>query len=174
MKDNKTFEMIVKPIIVLSVICLIVSGLLAVTNNATLPVIEANNKKIADAARAEVLPEATSFSQVEYTDEIVTEVYKADNDAGFVITGKAKGYGGDLPVMIGIKADGTINLIKVMDNQETPGVGKKAREPAFTDQFIGQADTGSVSTIGGATISSSAVIRVVDGAFAAYNTVKEG
>ena len=74
MKDNKTFEMIVKPIIVLSVICLIVSGLLAVTNNATLPVIEANNKKIADAARAEVLPEATSFSQVEYTDESVTEV----------------------------------------------------------------------------------------------------
>ena len=34
MKDNKTFEMIVKPIIVLSVICLIVSGLLAVCNAA--------------------------------------------------------------------------------------------------------------------------------------------
>lgn len=177
MKNNSTFDQIIKPIIVLTVICIVVSGLLAVTNSATAPVIEANNKAIADQARIELLPDADSFTQVEYTDPegIITEVYEADNGAGYVISGAASGYGGALPVMIGIKADGTITMIKVMDNSETPGVGKKTQDPAFTDQFEGKdAGLSGVSTISGATISSTAALKVVNGAFTAFDAVKEG
>lgn len=177
MKKNSTFEQIVKPILVLSVICLIVSGLLAVTNSATAPIITANAKAAADEARIELLPDADSFTQVDYTDPdgIVTEVYKADNGAGFVISGAAKGYGGELPVMIGITKDGAISMIKVMDNAETPGVGKKTQEASFTDQFKGKdAALDGVSTISGATISSSAVLKTVNSAFTAYDAVKEG
>lgn len=177
MKKNSNFEQLIKPVIVLTVICIVVSGLLAVTNGVTAPIIDANAKAAADVARIEILPEADAFTQVEYTDStgIINEVYAADNGAGYVISGAAKGYGGNLPVMVGITTDGTISLIKVMDNAETPGVGKKAQEPAFTDQFMGKdAALEGVATISGATISSKAVMAVVDNAFIAYDAVKEG
>ena len=176
MNKNSTFEALVKPVIVLTVICIVVSGLLAVTNGVTAPIIKANTEATANAARVEILPEADSFTKLDYTDAdgIITEVYAADNGAGYVISGSGKGYGGALPVMVGISADGTITMIKVMDNDETPGVGKKTQEASFTDQFTGKDETlDGVTTISGATISSTAVLNVVEHAFVAYNTVTE-
>jgi len=45
-------------------------------------------------------------------------------------------------------------------------------EPAFTDQFKGKSGSDEVAAISGATISSTAVFKVVDAAMAAYQTVK--
>ena len=45
MKNNSNFENIVRPILVLTIICFVVSGLLAVTHSITQPVIDANVKK---------------------------------------------------------------------------------------------------------------------------------
>lgn len=177
MKQNSNFDALVKPVIVLTAICIVVSGLLAVTNSITAPIIDANTKAAADAARIEILPAADAFTQVEFTDEagVITEVYAADNGAGYVISGSGKGYGGAIPVMIGIDAEGKITMIKVMDNSETPGVGKKVQDAFFTEQFAGKdAALDGVSTIGGATISSSSVLGVVNSAFAAYDVVNGG
>ena len=174
MKNNSNFENIVRPILVLTIICIVVSGLLGVTYSITKPVIDANTKKQADASRMALLPEADSFTQVEYSDEVISEVWAADNGAGYVITGSSKGYGGDVPVMVAIGTDGTIAAIEVMDNEETPGVGKKVMESSFTDLFKGKTGADEVDTIGGATYSSNAVFTVVDSAMAAYQTVKEG
>ena len=56
-----------------------------------------------------MLPEADSFSEVTgITVEGVSAVYTADNGAGAAITASAKGYGGDVVVMVGINADGNI------------------------------------------------------------------
>ena len=71
-----------------------------------------------------------------------------------------------------IGADGVITAIQVMDNSETPNVGKKTMEPAFTDQFKGKSGSDGVDAVSGATISSTAVFKVVDAAMAAYQTVK--
>ena len=65
MKNNSNFENIVRPILVLTIICFVVSGLLAVTHSITQPVIDANAKKEADASRIALLPEADAFTQVE-------------------------------------------------------------------------------------------------------------
>ena len=169
---SNTFENIVKPILVLTVICIVVSGLLALTNMVTAPVIARNAQRKADAGRIALLPAADAFQQIEYSDDVVSEVWAAENGAGYVITGSAKGYGGDLPVMVGIGADGVITAIQVMDNSETPNVGKKTMEPAFTDQFKGKSGSDEVAAISGATISSTAVFKVVDAAMAAYQPVK--
>ncbi len=174
MKNNSNFENIVRPILVLTIICFVVSGLLAVTHSITQPVIDANAKKEADANRIALLPEADAFTQVEYSDDVVSEVWAADNGAGYVITGSSKGYGGDVPVMVAINADGVIEAIQVMDNDETPGVGKKVMESSFTDLFKGKTGSSEVAGVSGATYSSNAVFTVVDSAMAAYQTVKEG
>ena len=105
---SKTWEDLIKPVITLTVICLIVSGILAFTNGATAPIIVENAAKAADAARTELLPAADSFTKVDYTGTGVVEVYKANNGAGYVITGTSKGYGGAVQMMVAFNKEGKI------------------------------------------------------------------
>lgn len=175
-KKTSTASVLIKPVLVLFVIAVIVSALLAYVNQVTSPIIAANEKKVADAARKEVLAEADGFTKVDYNVEGVQEVYKANNGVGFVITATAKGYGGQLPVMVGISADGKITRVKIMTNNETPGLGKKVEADSFTNQFkgLGTGEENKVTAISGATISSKATMAAVHNAFEAYNKVKGG
>ena len=50
-KNNSTWNDILKPVVVLTVICFVVSGLLGLTNSITAPIIEENARLAADAAR---------------------------------------------------------------------------------------------------------------------------
>lgn len=108
---KNTWNDFVKPIVVLGVICLVTSLLLAVTNNVTAPIIAENAVKTANATRQALLPSADTFTEVapETPTEGVTAIYKADNDSGYVITAQAKGYGGEVPVMVAFNAEGTID-----------------------------------------------------------------
>ena len=55
---------IFKPIVVLGVICVVVTGALAATNSVTGPIITAAIEAAETAARTELLPEADSFTEV--------------------------------------------------------------------------------------------------------------
>ena len=68
MKNNSTWENMIKPVVVLFAICFVVSGLLAKTNDITAPIIAENALKAEQAALLELLPEATSFTEVENVD----------------------------------------------------------------------------------------------------------
>ena len=74
----------VKPTLVLAVICLVITMLLSISHEITQPIIEENDRKTAEIARAEVLTEADSFEEVtgEFP-ENVQDVYAAANGAGF-------------------------------------------------------------------------------------------
>ena len=87
----------VQPILILTVICIVASALLAWINGITKPIIDETEAKIAAEARLEVLPEADDFTQVEVAlpdGSFVTEVYKANNGAGYVFMITCNGYGG--------------------------------------------------------------------------------
>ncbi len=88
----------VKPILVLTVICLFISAALAFTNQKTAPIIEEAERIKAEQARKEVLQDADSFTLVEITGapSTVSEIYKAENGAGYVVVLTTKGYGGDI------------------------------------------------------------------------------
>ena len=171
---NKIF----KPIVVLSVICVIITGALALTNDVTKPIIEEATRKAQEAARMELLPDATGFTAVEGLSVAgVSGVYKADNGVGVVVTSSAKGYGGTMVVMVGFTADGTIRQIKVTENQETKGIGSKvAGDPAFWTRFEGlKAEIlvlgDDVDALSGATVSSKALTAAVNSAIEAYNAI---
>ncbi len=170
MKAVKEF---VVPAAVLTAICLVVSGALAGTYQLTEPVIEAAKRAEADASRVVVLPDGKNFEEVSASglDNIV-DAYKAGNGAGYVITGKAKGYGGDLQVMAGISSDGKITGVKLMDNNETQGIGSKTGEASYTDQYKGKDSTlDGITTISGATVSSKAFESAVNTIFQAYGSL---
>ena len=63
-------------------------------------------------------------------------------DTGYVITTTDKdGYGGDIQVSVGIQSDGTVTGVSFLSISETAGLGMKAKEPSFYEQYVGkQAD----------------------------------
>lgn len=168
---------IIKPIAVLVSICLVVTAVLAYVNSVTAPIIKAAEEKTAAEARAEVLSKADSFKllKVKNLPECVEEVYKAENNAGFVFMLSVKGYGGDMKLICGIKSDGKIEQSKTLSHSETSGLGSKTADEPYRKQYSGKdkKTVDEVDAISGATISSTAYKKAINDAFKAYDMVKE-
>lgn len=167
---------LIAPIVVLTVICLIITALLAFTNSVTSPIIEEAAAARAEEARMQTLPEADSFEpiRVDNLPETIREVYQATNGAGYVFMITVKGYGGEMQLICGIDNEGKITACKTLAHGETAGVGAKTAEEPFRSQFTGVGeDLTGVSAISGATISSNAYIGAIQDAFTAFNLVKE-
>ena len=137
---------LVMPAIYLCLICLITTGLVALTYNLTLTARELQAQIAANASRRLVAPEAADFIPVEFDPSEapagLREVYKAVNEDGFaiafILVSGSRGYSGQVPVMLAINSDREISGIRVLKNDETPGLGKKVANDAFTRQFLGQ------------------------------------
>ena len=178
-EQESAFKNLVFPVIVLVVICLVCSALLAVLNNATAPVIEANQKAETLAAYISVLPEGTtadSLEELAVTSENVEGAVKSP-DGMAVVKASAAGYSGNLvTVYVAFDTTGTISNLKVDASTQTTGIGSKTGEESFYGGFVGwsaseQVSLGSpVDAIGGATISSRAVVSAINSAIDCYNS----
>lgn len=167
-----------KPVVVLTLVCIVVAGSLAAANYVTGPVIEEATRKAQEAARLELLPEAVGFRRMlGYEVENVTEICVAENGVGAVITAKTKGYGGDMTVMVAFGADETIKRIKVTEQTETKGIGSKVADNADywakyeglpARQLVLNEDVDAVT---GATKSSRALLAAVNAAVEAYYAI---
>ena len=167
---------IVKPVVVLCVICIIITGALAATNGITAPIIEQVTRQAQEAARKELVPDAQSYTPVEgIRVENVSDIYASDN--GYtVITCSAKGYGGPITVMVAFEPGGTVSRIKITQQTETQGLGSKiVTDPDFQASFSGLPaepfQVTDIDAISGATISSKAVTTAVNAAIEAYNQI---
>ncbi|MCI6617137.1 FMN-binding protein [Ruminococcus sp.] len=174
---KKSFNEIIKPVLVLVCICLIVTALLAYINSVTSPIIAKAEQEKTEQAMSEVLADADGFEKLEIENlpERVTEVYSAQNGSGYVFMLTTKGYGGDMKLICGMKSDGTIEQCKTLSHAETSGLGSKTAEDPYRNQYCGKnADTLSeVDAITGATISSTAYKNAIEDAFKAFDMVKE-
>lgn len=172
---------VIKSIVVLAVICLVISGALAIVNSFTAPVIENAAAERENQARQAVMPDAASFEPLEQADfpEGVVSGYQgldsASKTVGYVFTVEGKGFDGTISVMCAIGTDGNILKCSTLDvSSETKTLGGKTANPEYTDQYIGQnSSLDGVDSISGATITSTAYKGCVEKAFAAYELVKE-
>ena len=186
--ENKTsaFKEYISPILVLVVICFVTTFLLAFTYGVTAPIIAENTAKAASEARMELLPDGDSFSDagadlyvLEEGKVYATEVFKADNGEGMVVTVKTNSYGGTLTAMVGISKDGAITGVKVTDHADTPGVGTKAHAAEHLSQYEGLTELGSdvvksdpsVQHVTGASVSSGAIHKAVYCALEQYKAM---
>jgi len=118
-----------------------------------------------DTTLKEVFPEAVRFEPVKSAGN--TLYYKAFGPdgllAGAVFKAAQHGYSSVIESLVGMKKDGTITAIKILSQNESPGVGARVEEPAFTGQFTNKniQQLNGVEAIAGATISSRAVIESV-------------
>lgn len=153
---------------ILTAICLVAAILLVVTNMATSGVIAANEAKASMANRIALLPGSETFEDME--DGVSVGKDAAGNILGYAATGSAFGFGGDVETTVVVYPDGTLAGISVggANFAETSGLGAKAKEPEFQDQFAGKTlpvdlkqNGGEIDAITGATITSRAVIKGV-------------
>jgi electron transport complex protein RnfG len=150
---------------ILAVICIVASGLLAGVNVLTKTRIVAQAQVEEDSSLKEVFPEAAHFEAVKSGEEII--YYKAhDKDKrllGAAFRASGKGYSSTIETMVGMLKDGTIKAIKILSQNETPGLGARVAEDSFTSRFSnrGMQNLNEVEAITGATISSRAVIDSV-------------
>ena len=166
---------IIKLAVRLFVFSLVAAVLLALTYEVTKgPIAE---QKIAAQKEAlnKVLPGCANYEEIEAIEGLaegsaVEQLFAGKNDAGdvqgYALVANPQGYGGPIPITLGVSTEGYVTQTYVGALQETAGLGSRVGEAEFMDQFIGIAadpDTlrDDVDTIGGATISSSAFINAV-------------
>ena len=157
---------LVKPAVVLVLICAIVGFLLGSVDNLTLPTITANREARAWATYNALIPEATDFEALSCDVPGVTALMEADDDLGYAVIAQSKGYSSQVPMAVAFDDEGTITNVIGMDNTETPGLGTKVQLPDFTDQFLGRAaeplTIDDIDAVTGATISSKAALAAVN------------
>ncbi|MCQ2492551.1 MAG: RnfABCDGE type electron transport complex subunit G [Lachnospiraceae bacterium] len=174
----------------------LVAGLaLGFVYNITKEPIEQQKLLAKQAAYQVVFEDAASFENVDFTeDEIaqltadkgiegvtVSEIMAAKDssgaDLGFVFdVTSSKGYGGDVELAVGIKADGTVNGYDTLSISETAGLGMNATKDDFKNEYkgaqaeqltvvkdgSGASDPSKIDAISGATITSRAVTSCVN------------
>ena len=185
-------DTLINMFVALFVICIVSGGVLGVVYNATkAPIAAAETAKKTEAIK-NVLPEFNELketmvmSALEDVEIPFYLAYDADNNfiGAAVETFTNKGFSGNISLMVGILADGTLKNISVLQHAETPGLGSKMTEPTFKDQFNGKKadsfnikvkkDGGDVDAITAATISSRAFCDAVNRALLTFENNKGG
>lgn len=184
---------IIRPAVMLTVICLVVTALLAGTNLLTRDQIERQKQEAARTSRELVLPGVTEFEEAKITgaegEEVSYYIGKNGGEiAGYVFTTTASSYGGQIQVMTGIQADGAVTGVELLSINDTPGLGMNAQKEDFRAQYhqaipesgqfsvikSGEKQDGEIMAMTGATITSQGVTDAVNSAVALYQTVKGG
>lgn len=175
---------ILVPTIALFVICLVSTALLALANNVTAPIIDELAIQTEIESRNEVLETAEIFEEKSDNGiDYVVGLDKDGNEIGMVFTSTAKSYGGEIIVMTGVDMEGKITGIKLLQINDTPGLGMNAQKPEFRDKFLGMSDkitivknsanaaNNEIDALSGATISSNAVADAVNEALANFEKI---
>lgn len=183
-----------KDALVLFVITLFAGLLLGVVYEITKEPIAAQEEKARQEAFSEVFETAERFETLEgitpdqtervlseagilgvTVDEIVSAYDSSDTLLGYCITVTShEGYGGDIRLTLGVRENGALNGISILEISETPGLGMKAEsvlKPQFSNKEVEQFEytksgataENQIDAISGATITTRAVTNAVNG-----------
>lgn len=191
MKNNNDVRMMLKEAGILFVITLLSGLILGFVYELTkeprrvqqeLAVVKACQAVFSDASEFEELEYALPQEQVSDLAakgvEIGTIFCARDNAGaalGYVVeTSSREGYGGSIVLYVGVRMDGTLNDVSILEISETPGLGMKAEEvlipqlrkkqvASFTYTKSGSQSISEIDAISGATITTAAVTNAVNG-----------
>ena len=111
------------------------------------------------------MPEALNFKPKLEGEKVI--YYTAYNNggeiSGFIVKAEGKGYSSPIEAMAGLSPKMEITNIKILSQNETPGLGNRIMQDSFLSRFKGKGVDffNQVQAITGATISSRAVINSI-------------
>lgn len=155
------------------------------------PQIYKNNEEAEKKALKELMPDADSVEKIgewepheKHANYFVAK--KGGQVIGYVVQSFGKGYSSFINTFIAVDTNFTVQKIKVLSHNETPGLGDGIEEPWFLAQFKGKTidhlkvikgeTKDDIQAISGATISSRAVTEdaVKHGVEFLMKTIKGG
>lgn len=171
-------NIILRMSIILVAVAVIAGGLLAIVNSFAEPLVRANQEQKIREAVFEVLPAARDFRRVEKEGLVYFRGSDdSGNEVGLALLSVGNGWGSEITLMVGLDNDlKRLTGMTVLDQRETPGLGDKISRPDFQQQFQGRTvdpelvllrneeptKTNEVEAITGATISSTAVVKIMN------------
>lgn len=202
MKNNNDVKVMLKEAGILFAITLISGLVLGFIYELTKEPIRIQQELAVQNACKAVFADADSFEALDYVapENMVAElagngvvigtVFEAKDAAGsglghVVEATSREGYGGNIVLYVGVKNDGTLNDISLLEISETPGLGMLAEDvlvPQFSKKQVEQftyTKTGStadseIDAISGATVTTKAVTNAVNGGLKVAANVREG
>ncbi len=159
---------IIRNTILMTVTCLLASGLLAAVFQITKPTIEENLRRREREALLEVAPDAETFEKLETDGSQIWIAKDADdNEVCRVIRTSERGYSSTIIMLISVGPDDRCISAAILQQNETPGLGTNIATDKFLGQFAGlsaaeaalRKDGGEIDSITAATISSRAVAK---------------
>ncbi|MBR4683694.1 MAG: FMN-binding protein [Spirochaetia bacterium] len=124
----------------LAVICLVAAFVLALVNGITAPQIAAS-KAQAELDALSVINKAGTIGERVEGDGAGVNYYFPVTDGGkvtnYIMSLTSMGYGGNLVILGNFKVNGEIIDAKLMEDSETPGLGKKAENAEYMNKFKG-------------------------------------
>ncbi|NLL69544.1 MAG: RnfABCDGE type electron transport complex subunit G [Epulopiscium sp.] len=136
-------------------------------------------QKAQQVAMQAVLKKAERFEMTDQAMDETQEVkeiqigYQGDQIVGYVMKVVTKGYGGEIEMMVGMDQDGVIEGIKILRHAETPGLGAKAQEQTFCDQYANKSAEQEL-WVTKSTPTTEQEIEALTGATITTNAVTEG
>jgi len=162
--DKKMVVVLLK-LVVLSVVAATILGAVYIPTQEQLKIYQQQQKEL---ALVDVMPLADHFDPVRSGEDIIFyQALDADNNlVGYCFFHDQSGSQSVITLAGGVDTDYKVTGIKIMSHAETPGLGAKIVEAAFTDQFKGVPQSelmlskngGAIDAITGASVSSQAVI----------------
>lgn len=175
------------PPLVLTIICIVVSGLLVFAHNKTYvdttgvmtDELKAGCEEIFGEADYEMLLDKNSDTKtpITFDTEGVVSIITDSSKEKCLIELEEDGYSkGGLHVLIGVNSDGKVEGIHFLSIGETPGLGTKVQEKSFLDTLIGfntQTNPDSIDNVTSATYSSKGMKSACMKAVKLYSEHKE-
>jgi len=155
------------PVIFLTLIVFISVVALTLTDAITKDKIELAKEDEIARMLITLFPKMDGFTYDEQNDLYIP--LAEQQPLGRAFMAEQSGYSGVISILVGLEPDTTLRGIRIIFQQETPGLGAKIVESFFLQQFPGLAvddieltkKGGKVDAITGATTSSSAVVEGV-------------
>jgi electron transport complex protein RnfG len=168
--------------LILLIFCAVASGILAFVNSKTQPVITARKLLEEEQTRKDLLPLAKTFElkKAEADSNFVYYIAKddAENTIGYSFIAAKSGYSSVVKSMVALDKDYKVINMKVIDQNETPGLGTNCATKDFPNRFKGlgldeikvDKDGGKVASLTGATITTRAVTNSIRDAITTLKT----
>lgn len=145
----------------LALVAAIAGGALAFANSLTAPIVAANALAAEKENLALIFPNAgdDDFEEISVKDsETIEKIFQVKGE-GTVFKLKVSGYKEGTSFMVALDDNAKIIDYVVISNGDTQGIGTKVADDSFRDSLIGKnAETDTLDTISGATVSSKPVV----------------
>jgi electron transport complex protein RnfG len=125
----------------LCLICAVAAFCLGGINGITEPQIIARKAQEEQDALAYLVPSGRIGQRVSVEEEGTVRAYypveQGGSLFGYVLDLQGMGYGGEMKLLAAYREDGAIHSSRLLDNLETPGLGKRAETPEYMAMFKG-------------------------------------